>query len=65
MNRPFAQVNKTKYLTLVATIESKELIKKYEKMWSKIRYLIRSITKILGDYDEKYIKIKFIQVSNS
>ena len=28
-------------------------------MWSKIRDLIRSITKISVDYDEKYMKIKF------
>ena len=28
-------------------------------MWSKIRDLIRSITKNSNDYDEKYMKIKF------
>ena len=28
-------------------------------MWSKIRDLIRPITKKSDDYDEKYIKIKF------
>ena len=28
-------------------------------MWSKIRDLIRSITKNADDYDEKYMKIKF------
>ena len=28
-------------------------------MWTKIRGLIRSITKNSDDYDEKYIKIKF------
>ena len=33
--------------------------KKYEKLWVKIRDLIRSITKNLIGYDEKYIKIKF------
>ena len=33
--------------------------KKYEKLWSKIKYLIRSITKNSDDYDEKYMKIKF------
>ena len=33
--------------------------KKYEELWSKIRYLIRSVTKNLDDYDEKYMKIKF------
>ena len=33
--------------------------KRYEDLWSKIRNLIRSITKNSDDYDEKYIKIKF------
>ena len=27
--------------------------KKYEELWSKIRDLIRSVTKNSGDYDEK------------
>ena len=33
--------------------------KKKEELWSKIRDLIRSITKNSDHYDEKYIKIKF------
>ena len=44
---------------LVPNNESKEKIKKYEELWSKIRDLIRSITKNLDDYDEKYMQIKF------
>ena len=32
---------------------------KYEELWFKIRYLIRSITKNSDKYDEKYMKIKF------
>ena len=28
-------------------------------MWSKVRDIIRSITKNSDDYDEKYVKIKF------
>ena len=43
---------------LVPTNESKKK-KKYEELWSKIKYLIRSITKNSDDYDEKYMKIKF------
>ena len=39
--------------------ESKERIKKSEVLWSKLRDLIRSITKSSDDYDEKYMKIKF------
>ena len=49
-----------KYLTLVPTNESKEETKKYEELWIKIRDLIRSITKNSDDYDEKYMKIKFL-----
>ena len=52
-------LNGNKYLTLVPIDESKEKIKKYEELWIKIRNLIRSITKISDDYDEKYMKIKF------
>ena len=33
--------------------------KKYEELWINFRDLIRSITKISDDYDEKYIKDKF------
>ena len=46
-------------MTLVPTIESKQIINKYEEMWSTNRYLIRSITKDSDDSDEKYMKIKF------
>ena len=44
---------------LVPINESKEKIKNCEELWSKIRDLIRSITKNSDDYDEKYMKIKF------
>ena len=33
--------------------------KKNEELWSKIRDLIRLITKSTNNYIEKYIKIKF------
>ena len=55
----FEEINKSKYLTLVPTNETKEKIKKYEELWSKIRYLIRSRTKNSEDFDENYMKIKF------
>ena len=57
VNRYFQEINKNKYLTLVPT--SKEKIKKYEELWSKIKELIRSITKNSDDYDENCVKIKF------
>ena len=53
------EINGNKYLTLVPTNESKEKIKIYEKLWSKIRDIIGSKTKNSDDYDEKYMKIKF------
>ena len=46
-------------MTLAPTNESKEKNYKYEELGSKIRDLIRSITKNSDDYNEKYIKIKF------
>ena len=59
MNGYFEEFNGNKYLILVPTNESKEKIEKYEELWIKIRYLIRSITKNSDDYDKKYMKIKF------
>ena len=35
------------------------MIKEYEKLWNKIKDLIKLITKNSEDYDEKYMKIKF------
>ena len=57
MNEYFEEINKDKYLTLVPTNESKEMIKEYEELWSKIRDLIRSITKNSDDYDKKYMNM--------
>ena len=59
MNGYFEEINGNEYLTLVPANESKEKIKKYEELWSKIRDLIGSITKISDEYDKKYMKIKF------
>ena len=58
MNGYFEQINGNNYSTLVPTNDSKEKIKKYEELWSKIRDLIRLITKNSDDYDEKHMKIK-------
>ena len=60
VNEYFEEINGNKYLALVPTNESKEKIKKYEELWIKNRYLIRSITKNSADSDDdkKYIKIK-------
>ena len=53
------EINWNKYLTLVPTDEIKDTWKKYEEKWNKIKDLIRSVTNVPGDYDEKYIKIIF------
>ena len=58
MNGHFEEINKNKYLTLGPTSKSKELIKKYEKLWIKISDLFRSKTKHSDDYHEKYMRIK-------
>ena len=59
MNGYFEEFNENEYLTLVPTNKNIDTIRKYEELWSKIRDLIRSITKNLDDYDKKYMKIKF------
>ena len=53
------EIDESKYLTLLPINESIEKIKKYEKLWNKIRYLIKLTTRTSGDYDKKYMKIKF------
>ena len=69
----FSQINENKYLTLVPTNKSKELMKKYEKLLGKSRNLIKSISENSDDHDEKYMKMNigsflrwiFIQIMNS
>ena len=36
MNGYFEEINKKKYLVLVPTNESKEIVKRYEELWNKI-----------------------------
>ena len=59
VNDYYEEINTSKYLALISTNESKEKIKKYEELWSKIRNLVSLITKNSDDYVEKYMKIKF------
>ena len=44
MNGYFEEINWDKYLALAPSNESKELIKKYGELWSKIIKLTRLIT---------------------
>ena len=59
VNGYFEEINGNKYLTLVPTNENKVKTKNMKKLCSKIRDLIRPITKNSCDYYEKYMKIKF------
>ena len=54
MNVYFELINGNKQLTPVSINESKEKIKKNEERWINTRDLVRSVTKNLDDYDEKY-----------
>ena len=49
VNSYFEEIDENKYLILIPTNESREKIKKYEELWSKIRDLSRSITKNADD----------------
>ena len=52
INEYFKKINRNKFLTLIPTNERKEIIKRYEELWSKMRYLIGPITKNSYDYNE-------------
>ena len=53
VNGYFEEINRNKYLTLVPTNESKEMIEKYEEVWCEIRDLMRLISEKSDDDDEK------------
>ena len=48
-----------KYLKLVNTDKSRDRLKKYEELLSKIIDIIKSITNNTNNFDEKSMKIKF------
>ena len=52
MNRYIAESNRSKYLALVPTDESKYILEKYEELLTKIQDLIRSKTNNSDDYVE-------------
>ena len=55
INGYFKEINRNKYLTLVPTNESKDILKKYEELWYGIKDIIRSITNNSDNYDENQI----------
>ena len=46
------------------TNESKQKIKEDKELWSNFRDLIRSVTKNLDDFDEKYLIVNLIPVTS-
>ena len=60
VNRYFEKINKTKYQTLSFLLtRAKKKNENYDKLWSKIRYLIRFVTNKSDDYVKKHMKNKF------
>ena len=55
INGYYEEINGNKYLTLVPSNKSKNKIKKYERLWIKIKDLMRLITKNSDNHDEKYM----------
>ena len=51
-------------LMLGPTNESKQKIKEDKELWSNFRDLIRSVTKNLDDFDEKYLIVNLIPVTS-
>ena len=51
--------NGNKYLVFASTDKNKEVLENYTELWDKIKSLIKKISDKPGNYDEKYIKIKF------
>ena len=54
INGHFEKVNVNKYLTLVTTTESKEIMRKYEELWTKIKILIGSKTNSSNEWLKIY-----------
>ena len=52
INRHIEENNENKCLTLVSTDKSEGKLRKYEKMTTKIRDLIRSVSNNSDDYDK-------------
>ena len=48
-----------KYLIFDSTDENKELLKKYNDVWNRIRDKIKEISSDECDYEKDYMKIKF------
>ena len=52
-------LKKAMELNTKTTDKNKNTLKMYTELWDNIKDLVSSITNNSGDYDEKYMKIKF------
>ena len=59
VNEYFEKINKSKFLVLFPTNESKEKTKTHKELYNKIRDLIRSITKNSDGYYKKIYENQF------
>ena len=64
INRHIEKCIGNKYLMLVSTDESKDMLKRYEELGKKFKDLIRSTANNSDNYDEKYLEIKFNSVDS-
>ena len=51
--------NGVKYVNIANTIRNNEVLKKYEQVFSGIKYHIKKIDNSDGVYEKDYMKIKF------
>ena len=58
-NGYIGEKNGNKYLIFDSTEENKELLKKYNDVWNRIRNKIKEVSNGECDYKKDYIKIKF------
>ena len=54
----------TKYLVFDSTDENKELLKKYNDVWNRIKNKIKEVSDSECDYEKDYMKIKFNSDNN-
>ena len=45
--------------TILSFVLSREILERFAEVWDKVISLIKKISDKPGDYDQKYIKIKF------
>ena len=65
VDRYIEESNKNKYLSFASTDNNKEGLKKYVKLWDKVKYHIQTVNDDeFGQYGKDYMKIKFYSDDN-